>query len=76
MKFALLLAWRSRADIGTELNKIIDNGGEGSYTDKSLNKIFVGKADKKFGIFQECAASYPVRKSRSRPLGPSHTSGC
>ena len=34
-------------DIGTELNKIIDNGGEGSYTDKSGNKIFgLEKADK------------------------------
>ncbi len=30
-------------DIGTELNKIIDNGGEGSYTDKSGNKILVWK---------------------------------
>ncbi|MFR4719955.1 MAG: TcaA second domain-containing protein, partial [Streptococcus sp.] len=48
-------------DIGTELNKIIDNGGEGSYTDKSGNKIFgLEKADKKFGIFQEYrVASYP-----------------
>lgn len=37
-------------DIGTELNKIIDTcGGEGSYTDKSGNKIFgLEKADKKF----------------------------
>ena len=50
-------------DIGTELNKIIDNGGEGSYTDKSGNKIFgLEKADKKFGIFQEYrVASYPVQ---------------
>ena len=50
-------------DIGTELNKIIDNGGEGSYTDKSGNKIFgLEKADKKFGIFQEYRlASYPVQ---------------
>lgn len=49
-------------DIGTELNKIIDNGGEGSYTDKSGNKIFgLEKADKKFGIFQEYrVASYPI----------------
>lgn len=50
-------------DMGTELNKIIDNGGEGSYTDKSGNKIFgLEKADKKFGIFQEYrVASYPVQ---------------
>lgn len=50
-------------DIGTELNKIIDNGGEGSFTDKSGNKIFgLEKADKKFGIFQEYrVASYPVQ---------------
>ena len=50
-------------DIGTELNKIIDNGGEGNYTDKSGNKIFgLEKADKKFGIFQEYrVASYPVQ---------------
>ena len=50
-------------DIGTELNKIIDNGGEGSYTDKSGNKIFgLEKAEKKFGIFQEYrVASYPVQ---------------
>ena len=50
-------------DIGTELNKIIDNGGEGSYTDKSGNKIFgLEKVDKKFGIFQEYrVASYPVQ---------------
>lgn len=50
-------------DIGTELNKIIDNGGEGSYTDKSGNKIFgLEKADKKFVIFQEYrVASYPVQ---------------
>ncbi|EQC77365.1 TcaA protein [Streptococcus sp. HSISM1] len=50
-------------DIGTELNKIIDNGGEGSYTDKSGNKIFgLEKADKRFGIFQEYrVASYPVQ---------------
>ncbi len=50
-------------DIGTELNKIIDNGGEGSYTDKSGNKIFgLEKADKKFGIFQAYrVASYPVQ---------------
>ena len=50
-------------DIATELNKIIDNGGEGSYTDKSGNKIFgLEKADKKFGIFQEYrVASYPVQ---------------
>ena len=50
-------------DIGTELNKIIDNGGEGTYTDKSGNKIFgLEKADKKFGIFQEYrVASYPVQ---------------
>lgn len=50
-------------DIGTEFNKIIDNGGEGSYTDKSGNKIFgLEKADKKFGIFQEYrVASYPVQ---------------
>lgn len=50
-------------NIGTELNKIIDNGGEGSYTDKSGNKIFgLEKADKKFGIFQEYrVASYPVQ---------------
>ena len=50
-------------DIGTELNKIIDNGGEGSYTDKSGNKIFgLEKADKKFGIFQEYrVTSYPVQ---------------
>lgn len=50
-------------DIGTELNKIIDNRGEGSYTDKSGNKIFgLEKADKKFGIFQEYrVASYPVQ---------------
>ncbi|MBS6536019.1 MAG: hypothetical protein KH363_00560 [Streptococcus parasanguinis] len=50
-------------DIGTELNKIIDNGGEGSYTDKSGNKIFgLEKADKKFGIFQEYrVASYPLQ---------------
>lgn len=50
-------------DIGTELNKIIDNGGEGSYTDKSGNKIFgLEKSDKKFGIFQEYrVASYPVQ---------------
>ena len=50
-------------DIATELNKIIDNGGEGSYTDKSGNKIFgLEKADKKFGIFQEYRlASYPVQ---------------
>ena len=49
-------------DIGTELNKIIDNGGEGSYTDKSGNKIFgLEKADKKFGIFQEYrVSSYPI----------------
>ena len=50
-------------DIGTELNKIIDDGGEGTYTDKSGNKIFgLEKADKKFGIFQEYrVASYPVQ---------------
>ena len=49
-------------DIGTELNKIIDEGGEGSYTDKSGNKIFgLEKADKKFGIFQEYrVSSYPI----------------
>lgn len=50
-------------DIATELNKIIDDGGEGTYTDKSGNKIFgLEKADKKFGIFQEYrVASYPVQ---------------
>ncbi|MFS9025625.1 TcaA second domain-containing protein [Streptococcus sp. OMI870] len=49
-------------DIGTELNKIIDDGGEGTYTDKSGNKIFgLEKADKKFGIFQEYrVSSYPI----------------
>lgn len=49
-------------DISTELNKIIDEGGEGSYTDKSGNKIFgLEKADKKFGIFQEYrVSSYPI----------------
>ena len=49
-------------DIGTELNKIIDEGGEGIYTDKSGNKIFgLEKADKKFGIFQEYrVSSYPI----------------
>ena len=49
-------------DIGTELNKIIDDGGEGIYTDKSGNKIFgLEKADKKFGIFQEYrVSSYPI----------------
>ena len=49
-------------DIATELNKIIDDGGEGTYTDKSGNKIFgLEKADKKFGIFQEYrVSSYPI----------------
>ena len=49
-------------DIGTELNKIIDDSGEGTYTDKSGNKIFgLEKADKKFGIFQEYrVSSYPI----------------
>lgn len=50
-------------DIGTELNKIIDDGGVGVYKDKSNNKIFgLEKAVKKFGIFQEYrVASYPIQ---------------
>lgn len=50
-------------DIGTELNKIIDDGGVGVYKDKSNNKIFgLEKAGKKFGIFQEYrVASYPIQ---------------
>lgn len=50
-------------DIGTELNKIIDDGGVGVYKDKSNNKIFgLEKAGKKFWIFQEYrVASYPIQ---------------
>ncbi len=49
---SFITSMEDQGSISAVLNKIIDNGGEGSYTDKSGNKIFgLEKADKKFGIF-------------------------
>ena len=57
-------------DIGTELNKIIDNGGEGSYTDKSGNQIFgFGKGGQEIWNLPKNAVWPAIQcKSRSRPI--------